>query len=67
MIIPTTTVYVPPTIPDDRHGDGFEVLQTRSSRLVRDALPLITQLSRLRRGGTSWSWASSPVPAGSSA
>lgn len=33
------------------NGDGFEMLQTRFSRLVRDALPLMTQIGRLRREG----------------
>ncbi len=33
------------------NGDGFEMLQTRFSRLVREALPLMTQISRLRREG----------------
>jgi UDP-2,3-diacylglucosamine pyrophosphatase LpxH len=33
------------------NGDGFEMLQTRFARLIRDALPLMTQLSRLRREG----------------
>ncbi|HWD71365.1 MAG TPA: UDP-2,3-diacylglucosamine diphosphatase [Actinomycetota bacterium] len=33
------------------NGDGFEMLQTRFSRLIREALPLMTQLSRLRREG----------------
>jgi UDP-2,3-diacylglucosamine pyrophosphatase LpxH len=33
------------------NGDGFEMLQTRFSRLIRDALPLLTQISRLRREG----------------
>jgi UDP-2,3-diacylglucosamine pyrophosphatase LpxH len=33
------------------NGDAFEMLQTRFARLIRDALPLMTQLSRLRREG----------------
>jgi UDP-2,3-diacylglucosamine pyrophosphatase LpxH len=33
------------------NGDGFEMLQTRFSRLIREALPLMTQISRLRREG----------------
>lgn len=33
------------------NGDGFEMLQTRFARLVREALPLMTQISRLRREG----------------
>jgi UDP-2,3-diacylglucosamine pyrophosphatase LpxH len=33
------------------NGDGFEMLQTRFSRLIREALPLMTQISRLRRDG----------------
>jgi len=33
------------------NGDGFEMLQTRFSRLVREALPLMTQISRMRREG----------------
>jgi UDP-2,3-diacylglucosamine pyrophosphatase LpxH len=33
------------------NGDGFEMLQTRFSRLIREALPLLGQISRLRREG----------------
>lgn len=33
------------------NGDGFEMLQTRFSRLIREALPLMTHISRLRREG----------------
>lgn len=33
------------------NGDGFEMLQTRLSLLIRDALPLMTQISRLVREG----------------
>ena len=37
------------------NGDGFEMLQTRFSRLIREALPLLGQISRLRReGGRVW-------------
>lgn len=33
------------------NGDGFEMLQTRFARLIREALPLLGQISRLRREG----------------
>jgi UDP-2,3-diacylglucosamine pyrophosphatase LpxH len=33
------------------NGDAFEMLQTRFSLLIRDALPLMTQISRLVREG----------------
>jgi UDP-2,3-diacylglucosamine pyrophosphatase LpxH len=37
------------------NGDGFEMLQTRFPRLIREALPLLAQVSRLRReGGRVW-------------
>jgi predicted phosphodiesterase len=37
------------------NGDGFEMLQTRFRRLIREALPLLGQISRLRReGGRVW-------------
>jgi len=33
------------------NGDGFEMLQTRAGPLMRDALPLMSQISRLVREG----------------
>ncbi|MDQ4143751.1 MAG: UDP-2,3-diacylglucosamine diphosphatase [Actinomycetota bacterium] len=33
------------------NGDGLEMLQTRFARLIQDGLPLMTQISRLRREG----------------
>ena len=35
------------------NGDGFEMLQTRFGRVVREALPLMSRITRMRKAGLS--------------